>query len=106
MNIASYVRKLAAATSVLAAVGLALAAAAWAAPTVTIKARAVPIPGVPGTGNMLGAGAAVQGEATISGTECGGAPPPLTGVEIFTPPGVKLHSQGFAHSTRQQCEAR
>jgi len=96
MNIASHVRRLAAATSALAAAGLALAAAAGATPTVTVKARAVPIPGVPGTGNILGAGAAIQGEATISGTEYGGSPPPLIGIEVFTPAGTKVHPQGFA----------
>ena len=36
-------------------------------PTVTFKAKAVPIPGFPHTGNILGAGAAVQAESTIKG---------------------------------------
>jgi len=100
MNIASYLRKLTVVAAALAATGLGLAAVAPAAPTITVKARAVPIPGVPGTGNILGAGTAVQGEVAISGTEYGGAPPPLTGLEIFTPAGVKLDSRGFATCTR------
>jgi hypothetical protein len=74
---------------------LALPAFASAAPKVTFKARAVPIPGFRGTGNILGAGAALQIEYTISGTEYGGFPAPLIGVNFFTPAGTKLHPQGF-----------
>ena len=73
-----------------------LPAAASAAPTVTFKARAVPIPGFRGTGNILGAGAALQVQYTISGTEYGGFPPPLIGVNFFTPAGTRLHPRGFA----------
>jgi hypothetical protein len=68
---------------------------ATAAPTVTFKARAVPIPGFRGTGNILGAGAALQVQYTISGTEYGGFPPPLIGVNFYTPAGTKLHTRGF-----------
>ncbi len=74
---------------------LALPTVASAAPKVSFKARAVPIPGFRGTGNILGAGAALQIEYTISGTEYGGFPPPLIGVNFFTPAGTKLHPQGF-----------
>jgi hypothetical protein len=83
----------------LAVLGLAapcLSATAAAAPTVKFKTTAVPIPGVPGTGNILGAGAAVQAEGTVSGTEYGGFPPPLIGVKFYAPLGTKLHPQGFA----------
>ena len=84
----------------LAVLGLAvlgLSASASAAPTITFKAVAVPIPAdFPGTGNILGAGAALQAEFTISGTEYGGFPPPLIGVTVYGPAGVKLHPQGFA----------
>jgi hypothetical protein len=83
----------------LAVLGLAvlgLSATASAAPTITFKAKAIPIPHFPHTGNILGAGAAVQTEFTISGTEYGGFPPPLTGVTVYLPAGVKLHPQGFA----------
>jgi hypothetical protein len=75
---------------------LGLSATASAAPTITMKAKAVPIPGFPHTGNILGAGAALQTEYTISGTEYGGFPPPLTGVKFYAPAGTTLHPQGFA----------
>jgi hypothetical protein len=85
-----------------------LPAAASAAPTVAIKAAIVPIPihpnnphsaTYPGTGDILGAGAAVEVEATIHGTEYGGAPSPITQVKSYLPPGVKLTTKGFATCT-------
>lgn len=84
---------------------LAFAAPALAAPTVTVKAKIVPIPidpskpnspTYPGTGNILGAGAALEASLTISGTEYGGYPSPVTKVIAELPAGVKLHPQGFA----------
>ncbi|HTA34601.1 MAG TPA: hypothetical protein VK721_14370 [Solirubrobacteraceae bacterium] len=84
---------IAALLSVLAA--LVIPAAASAVPVVKIKGEAVPIPGFPHTGNILGAGAAVHAELTISGSEYSGAPPPLIGVTAWLPTGVKLHPQGF-----------
>jgi hypothetical protein len=77
-------------------IALAMPGAAVAAPTVTIKGEAVPIPGFPHTGNFFGAGAAVHAEIAISGVEYGGFPPPLIGVNVYLPTGVKLHPQGFA----------
>jgi len=74
---------------------LATAAAAAALPTVKFKAKAVAIRGFPHTGNILGAGAAVQAEYKISGTEYGGFPPPLIGVNFYLPKGTVLHPQGF-----------
>jgi hypothetical protein len=74
---------------------LAIPGVASATPVVTAKAKIVPIPGFPGTGNKLGAGAAVQFEATITGTEYTGYPPPIIGVNTFFPKGVVLHPQGF-----------
>ena len=77
------------ASTCLALIGLAvigLSATASAAPTITLKARAVPIPGFPGTGNILGAGADLKTEFTISGTEYGGFPAPLTGVKSTVQP--------------------
>jgi hypothetical protein len=68
---------------------------AVAAPTVTLKTTALPIPGFPHTGNILGAGAVIRVQYTISGTEYGGFPPPLIGVKYFAPAGSKLHPQGF-----------
>jgi hypothetical protein len=86
------------ASSVLAVlvVGLlALPAVAGAAPTVKFKAEAVPIPGFKGTGNILGAGAAVHAEYQIEGTEYGGFTPPIVGVNFYLPSGTKLHTSGF-----------
>jgi hypothetical protein len=91
----------------LAAAALALPSLAAAAPTVTLKAVAVPIPklgsGFPptetghwaGTGNIYGAGAAIEAEYKISGTEYGGFPPPVIGVDFWLPKGTKLHPAGF-----------
>jgi hypothetical protein len=74
---------------------LALAGTASAAPKVTLKAEAVPIKGFPHTGNIYGAGAAVKAEINITGTEYGGFPPPLIGVNFFLPKFTKLHTSGF-----------
>jgi len=79
----------------LAVLALALPGAASAAPTVKFKAKAVPIPGFPHTGNIFGAGAAVEAEYEISGTEYGGFPPPLIHVNFYLPAGTKLHPTGF-----------
>jgi len=87
------------ASTCLALLGLAvlgLPVVASAAPVVTLKEKAVPIPGFPHTGNILGAGAGGNFEWTIKGTEYGGFPPPLIGVSVFLPAGTKLHPQGFA----------
>ncbi|HEV7936813.1 MAG TPA: hypothetical protein VGP18_02175 [Solirubrobacteraceae bacterium] len=88
----------------LAVAMLALPAVAGAAPVVTLKVHAVPIPKNPasnggptwpGTGNILGAGSALETEFTISGTEYGGFPSPLVGVAFYTPTGTKITSKGF-----------
>jgi hypothetical protein len=81
---------------------------ASAAPSVTFKAAAVPIPvnlskphsaTYPGTGNILGAGAAIETEFQIAGNEYGegatAGPPPLRQVTIKFPAGAKVHLQGF-----------
>jgi hypothetical protein len=86
--------------AVLALAALALPSFASAAPTVHLKAVAVPIPKPgggtwPGTGNIYGAGAAVEAEYSISGTEYGGFPPPVIGVNFWLPKGTKLHTSGF-----------
>jgi hypothetical protein len=86
------------ASTCVAVVGLALLAlpgAVSALPTVTFKAEAVPIKNFPGTGNILGAGAAVQAEYKISGTEYDGSPPPIIGINVTFPGGTKLHPDGF-----------
>ena len=79
----------------LLALGLLVPSFASATPVVTFKAKVVAIPGYRNTGNILGAGAAVQAEYTISGTEYGGYPPPLTGINVFLPKGTVLHPSGF-----------
>jgi hypothetical protein len=79
----------------LAAVALALPALAVATPTVTFKAKAVAIKGFPHTGNILGAGTAVEAEYKIQGTEYGGFPAPLIGVNFYLPKGSVLHPSGF-----------
>ncbi len=81
--------------AVLALAVCGLTSVASAAPVVTFKATAIPIPGFPGTGNILGAGAALRSEFTISGTEYGGFPPPVTGINVALPAGAKLHTAGF-----------
>jgi hypothetical protein len=74
---------------------LVLTPGAWAAPTVTLKAAALPIAGFPGTGNILGAGAEAEVQSTITGTEYGGFPSPLVLITIDSPVGTKVSSNGF-----------
>jgi hypothetical protein len=89
-------RKIFVSSALLGLVALGLPAVAPAAPIVTLVAKAVPIPGFPGTGNKLGAGAAVEAKYTISGHEStGGVPSQITGVTFYLPAGTKLHPQGF-----------
>jgi hypothetical protein len=100
-----------------------LPAAASAAPVVTLKAVPVPVPvnpakangpNYPGTGDILGAPAALEGEFNISGTEYGGFPPPLREVKIFLPKGVQINTKGFAtcaattleHEGPEKCPAK
>jgi hypothetical protein len=87
------------ASTCLALCGLALTGltgVASAAPTITLKGEAVPIPGVPHSGNKLGAPAALTTIFTISGTEYGGFPAPLIGVKFYGPANAKLVTKGFA----------
>lgn len=80
-------------------------AVASATPTVTLKAVPVPLKGVPGSGNILGAPAAVEFEFTIRGTEVtGDAPSQLRGVNVWAPTGVKLHTAGFVTCTLSTLE--
>ncbi|HEY4810088.1 MAG TPA: hypothetical protein VIH71_03425 [Solirubrobacteraceae bacterium] len=100
------------ASTCLAVLGLALLAlpgVASAAPTVTFKAKAVPIPkpgggNYPNTGDILGAGAAVEAEYGITGTEYDGSPPPLIGVNFYLPSGSKLHTSGFPTCSKPTLE--
>jgi hypothetical protein len=75
---------------------VALASTSPAAPTVKFKVKPRPIPGFPGTGNILGAGIDVEAQYTITGTEYGGSPSPLTELVIDTPAGAKVEPGGFA----------
>lgn len=81
-----------------------LAGVASAAPTVKLRAKAVPIPVNPanphsrtykGTGNILGAGTALETEFNIEGNEYGEGPPPLREVTVHFPAGFGVHTQGF-----------
>jgi hypothetical protein len=72
------------------------------APTLTVKAAAVPIPGFPGTGNFYGKGADIEATLEISGSGYGATPenpngsvPPISAVNVYLPKGVKLHQSGF-----------
>jgi hypothetical protein len=92
-----------------------MAPAALGRPVVAFKAAAVPVlvdPSnphggtYPGTGNILGAGAAGEAEWKISGTEYGGAPSPLTWIKIYSPAGVKVHPRSFATCSEAILSAR
>jgi hypothetical protein len=93
---------------------LGLPAAASAAPSVTFKAKAVPIPknpsggggNYPHTGNILakkgGKGAALEANYVIEGSGYGATPqkpqggiPPLAAVNFYLPAGAKINSSGF-----------
>ncbi len=72
-----------------------LPASAAATPQLKFKAQFVPIPGYPETGNIYGAGAALQAEYQIVGDEYVGSPPPLVGLKLYLPQGVLVHTSGF-----------
>ncbi len=103
--------------ALLGAATLSIPAAACAAPEVKLKAKIVPIPKNlnkkggptwPGTGNILGAPAAIEGTFTIKGseyptasegftegTELNVGPPPLRRVEVYLPKGTTISTKGF-----------
>jgi hypothetical protein len=71
-------------------------------PTFTVKARAVPIPGFPGTGNFYGKGADVEATMEIQGSGYGatstnpsGGIAPLSAVNVWLPRGVQLDRKDF-----------
>jgi hypothetical protein len=90
--------------AVSGAAALALPAMASATPTVSLKAKLAPIPGFPHTGNILGAGATLQTEITISGTEYSGGPPPITLIKGYFPKGTKINTKGFTTCTAAKLE--
>jgi hypothetical protein len=92
--------------ALLGSVALAAPATASAeeipAPTLKVRAAAVPIPGFPGTGNFYGKGADVEATLEIAGSGYGasaqnpkGSVPPISAVNVYLPKGVKLHPSGF-----------
>lgn len=86
--------------------GVLVPAIAVAKPTVTLDARAVPIPKNlfepttshtwPHTGDMAGAGAELEARFTIQGNEDVGLPAPLRHVAFYLPRGAHVHTGGFA----------
>jgi hypothetical protein len=84
---------------------LVLAACAAAAPVVTLRVTPRPIPGFAHTGNILGAGAEVETEYTIAGSEYDGSPSPLTELVLDAPAGVKIDPAGFATCAPSLLEA-
>jgi len=76
-----------------------------AAPLVKIKARFVPIPGFAYTGNIYGAGAALDIDFDISGTEFGGFPPPLIGFNLSLPRDATINPTGFPTCAKSNFEA-
>jgi hypothetical protein len=81
------------------------ATTASAAPTATFEVIPIPIPGFPGTGNILGAGAEIEVKVTISGSEYGGSPSPLTELALYAPWGFRVNPQGFATCAPSVLEA-
>src|ERR1700723_707387 len=79
----------------LVTAALVFAASAAATPTATLVVTPLPISGFPGTGDILGAGTAVEVQVRISGSEYGGYPSPLTEAVFYAPAGVKVQSAGF-----------
>jgi hypothetical protein len=89
------VRRIAIVLGVLGAAWLASCGVASAAPTVALQAAFDPIPGVPESGDILGAGASLQAEFEIAGTEYFGSPPPIIGIDVYLPKGTTVDPGGF-----------
>jgi hypothetical protein len=112
--------------ALLGAAVLGVPAAASAVPTVTFKAKAVPVqkslkkkggPTWPGTGNILGKPAAVEATFTIKGseyptasegftegTELNVGPAPLRRVTVYLPKGTKINTKGFPTCAKSKFE--
>jgi hypothetical protein len=88
------------------AAALSFPAMASATPTVSLKAAIKPIPGFKGTGNILGAGAALETEIKIEGNEYAGGPPPVTEVKGYLPKGTKINTKGFTTCSGTALEQR
>jgi hypothetical protein len=85
---------------------LALPAAAAATPTISLKAAIKPIPHFAHTGNILGAGADLETEILISGTEYAGGPPPIQEVKGYFPKGTKINTKGFTTCSGTALESK
>src|SRR5580693_105298 len=100
-----WIRTIVGSTALLAVVFGQCAGAMATSTTATLRVKVLPIPvdpakpngpSYPDTGDVLGEGAAFEGEVQIHGDEYGGFPPPVTGVSVLAPAGIELHPQGFA----------
>lgn len=85
---------------------LGLGGVAGAVPSVKLRVKPVPIKGFPHTGDFLHSGTAVEAEYQIKGTEYGGFPPPLIGVNFFSPAGIKLVTKGFTTCSPATLESK
>jgi len=86
---------------------LALPAAAQAATITGVKAAIVPIPGFPGTGAILGAGADVEIEGKLEGDELpGGLPLQTRRLALYFPAGTKIDPAGFPTCTKEKLEIK
>jgi hypothetical protein len=104
MGKAKNVKRVPLALACAAIAALGAMSSAQAAPTVSVKAKIVPIPvnpnspkkTYPHTGNILGAPAALETQMTISGSEYFGGPSPITSVVAYLPSGTKLNPKAFS----------
>jgi hypothetical protein len=100
-------RKVTVCVAFLLAGATASAPSALAAPVVQATAKIIPIAGFPGTGNILGAGAALQINATATGTEsAGGVVSQLRKVVVFLPKGVTVNPKPFPTCSAALLESR
>ncbi len=90
---------------VVVLVVLGLPAGASAATVTSVKAAIVPIPGFPGTGDILGAGADVEVEGRLEGDELpGGLPLQTRRLVVYFPAGTKIDPTGFPTCTVAKLE--
>ncbi len=88
---------------VLAVLGL--PAVASAATVTGVKAKILPIPGFPETGDILGAGADVEIEGRLEGDELpGGLPLQTRRLVLYFPAGTKIDPTGFPTCTVAKLE--
>jgi hypothetical protein len=84
---------------------LALPAFASAATVTGVRAAIVPIPGFPGTGDVLGAGADVEIEGRLEGNELpGGLPLQTRKLVLYFPAGTRIDPTGFPTCTVAKLE--